>query len=439
MTFCFKETFYFVAGRQVETLLQSRQLDPNSWLRFEGEDGDEEEATGLMIVCRVPATTAEKREVRRASDHLPSTRKASSDRRGSTTSIASDVSSVSGGSCGVLGKVSKDRVRMATLFVNHGADVNMRDAKGRTALMYASMNGLNEVVYYLLVIAGADYKIQEQDGSNSIMHALPHPAIVRLYLDAMDDVIGRPDSGFWRQRTRTGRSIFDLAKESISSSIIANNNSHTGCHKSLQLLTQFITNDNHFQAFKAPAPLPEQLVPRDQTAVITTTRPQHHSRRKSSTSSQTTTHSSGSGAKERLARIESVESEDQALSQMEQSMRRSRSLKEFWEKETIDWFGSSTAVDQQDSCYRSSGGSSRIPAVVIPMTNSKSPRASRSGPSMMFVPMNQVTDHKLASDPTIKLPPIASPLIRHEEWRERGHSLNRRTSVTLLRTVNPIH
>ena len=302
-----------------------------------------------MIVCRVPASAAEKREVRRASDHQASSRR-NSDRRGSTTSTTSDISSLSSGTA-VVGKVSKDRVRMAALFVNHGADVNMRDARGRTALMYASMNGLNEVVYYLLVVSGADYKIQEQDGCNSIMYALAHPSIVRIYLEAMDEVTGRPDSVFWRQRTREGKSIFDLAKES-SNTAIANNNSNTGCHKSLQLLTQFITDDHHFQSFKAPPPMPEQLVVREQGSGNQV----HESRRKSSTSSGhggLNAHPVGKGNQQHQL-SNSLESEDQELAQMEQSMKRSRSLKEFWEKETSDWFGS---LDQHESepLYRSSG------------------------------------------------------------------------------------
>lgn len=414
-----------------------------------------------MIVCRVAASAAEKRDVRRSSDQQQQqantrcSRNNCSDRRGSTTSTASDISSLSSGASGISAKVSRDRVRMAGLFVNHGADVNMRDARGRTALMFASMNGLNELVHYLLVQAAADYKIQEENGQNSIMFALPFPSIIRIYLDAMDEVTGRPDSAFWRQRTRQGKSIFDLAKES-SNAAIANNNSHTGCHKSLQLLTQFITNDHHFQSFRAPPPMPQHLLVREVPATSGTTgadRVAHESRRKSSTSSGNSdglhVHSLGKGNPQHRKQqqsspshdllLNSVESEDQQLSQMEQSMKRSRSLREFWEKETIDWFGSSldqqASHDDQQSFHRSS----RIPAVVIPTKNSSKspPRSSRSGPGMMFVPMHD--PDSLLADPVIKLPPIASPLIKHEEWRERGHSLNRRTSVTLLRTVNPIH
>ena len=481
-------------------------MDPNSWLRFETEDGDEEEATGLMIVCRVPATAAERKESRRCSDPVEqgNANRKDGERRGSSTSETSGNWS---SSLNIYTKGGRDRVRMAALFVNFGADVNMRDAKGRTALIHASMNGLREIVYYLLVMAGADYRIQESNGMNSLMYSLPFPSIVRTYLEVMDEVIGRPDSSFWRQRTRLGKSIFDLAKESVSNAVIVSNNGNIGGpHKSLQLLTTFITNDNYFQSFKPPAPLPEQLVQMQQKHH----RPHHHhnrhedhetqqsvnrssreTRRKSHQTSGTGSSSASSsidgqsaadtsltGANASSFRdVQSFETrsrtspaggsnsgiresaEDQQLVQMEQSMKRSRSLKEFWEKETIDWFsGSDThnespidfpGLQSMSSTSASCSSYRNIPPVVIPTLHTKSTRSCETTGSgnSMFLPMNQVNhdDRKQCSsgddsqESVIKLPPIHSPLIRHEEWRQRGHSLNRRTSVTLLRTVNPIH
>ena len=403
--------------RQVENLLESGQLDPNTWLRYEGEDGDEEEATGLMIIARLPASSAEKREVNGPLSFR-------NDRRGSTNSSNSDSSSGGLPSTTFVSKgVSKDRIRMALLFVSHGADVNVKDARGKTALMYASMNGLIELVLFLLN-QGADYMMQEIQGNNSLMFSLQYPTLVKLFLDFMEEN-GRPDSFFWRQRTIDGKSIFDLAKEN------AMNNSLAGSHKSLQLLTQFITNYSHYTAYKAPAPLPEQLI-----QMQSPRRKSHHSTRSTGSHSPSGTSNRGLSpvcrhTNQLLPPLDADSFDDRdTMSHLDSNMKRSRSLREFWEKETIDWFTSVHSTGGQDDL-------SEIPSVINPQTR----RSSQQQASLM-IPFDgeSSTDTGVTSgEGLIKLPPIPSPLIRHEEWRERGHSLNRRTSVNILRTVNPIH
>jgi hypothetical protein len=369
-----------------------------------------------MIVARLPATPAEKREVSAPLSHKL-------DRRGSTNSSNSDSSSGGFSSAPYVSKgVSKDRIRMSLLFVQHGADVNVKDARGRTALMYASMNGLIELSYFLLN-QGADYMMQEVSGNNSIMFSLQFPPLVKMFLDFMDEN-GRPESYFWRQRTLDGKSIFDLAKE------MATNNSLSGSHKSLQLLTQFITNFSHYTAYKPPAPLPDQLIQHQKSP-----RRKSHQNTHSTGSYSPTGHSNLGLSptcrhNELLPPTTDTELYDygDATSHLDSSMKRSRSLREFWEKETIDWFSpthSSAGLNDDD-----------IPSVINPQTR----RSSKQGLLIPFEGESSTDTGVIAGgENMIKLPPIPSPLIRHEEWRERGHSLNRRTSVNMLRTVNPIH
>lgn len=393
--------------------METGQLDANAWLRFEGEDGDEEEATGLMVIARLPATPAEKREVSAPLSHKL-------DRRGSTNSTNSDSSSGGLSSAPYVSKgVSKDRIRMSLLFVQHGADVNVKDARGRTALMYASMNGLIELAYFLLN-QGSDYMMQEVQGNNSIMFGLQFPTLVKMFLDFMEEN-GRPESHFWRQRTMDGKSIFDLAKE------MAMNNSLSGSHKSLQLLTQFITNYSHYTAYKPPAPLPEQLIqrsPRRKSSHYT------HSTGSHSPSALSNRALSPSCRHELLPPMIDADPFDErdVMSQMDSNMKRSRSLREFWEKETIDWFSPD---------HSTSGGlnDDDISSVMNPQTR----RLSKQGLLIPFERDSSSDTVVTSGENVMKLPPIPSPLMRHEEWRERGHSLNRRTSVNLLRTVNPIH
>ena len=385
-------------------LLESQSLDANAWLRWtNGQEGDEEEATGLMIISRVPASPAEKR------DAIGS----NSQRRGSTSTNSSNDSSVNSNS---FNKYSKERVKMARLFIKHGADVNIRDARGRSALMYASCNGLNELVYYFLYQAQANFQLQDAKNENALMLALAYPMVIQTYLDFMNDTSSRPSELFWRQRNRSGKSIFDLAKDISGTS-----------RQSLQMLTNFITNSASFVSYKAPPPIPvvnyaskkaenqKKTDTRGASKMTNESNEQHDSRKQSIVSgieyndSLNSVNSSDRSDNERLA----YDLVDMNM------MKRSKSLKEFWEKEAIDWFNATSVI--QSNYTSSTNDSDQLQSSHQPWNTSAESSASDTG------------------DSSVKLPPIPTSLIRHEEWRERGHSLNRRTSVSLLRTVNPIH
>lgn len=382
-------------------LLESQSLDANAWLRWtNGHEGDEEEATGLMIIARVPASPAEKREAIGCT----------SQRRGSTSTNSSNDSSVNSNS---FNKYSKERVKMARLFIKHGGDVNIRDARGRTALMYASCNGLNELVYYFLYQAQANFQLQDAKNENSVMLALPYPMVIQTYLDYMNDTSCRPNEAFWRQRNRNGKSIFDLAKDISGTS-----------RQSLQMLTNFITNSASFVSYKAPPPIP----------LVNYAKKGDNAKRSDARAASKMTNESMDRDSRKQSIVSGIvyndnlnlnESSSDGQDSLEATvdvnmMKRSKSLKEFWEKEAIDWFNA-TSVIQSNYSSSSTNDRDQLPSQQQQRNTSAESSASDTG------------------DSSIKLPPIPTSLIRHEEWRERGHSLNRRTSVSLLRTVNPIH
>lgn len=114
--------------RGVTSMLESGAMDPNTWIRLD-EDANDEEATPLIILARIPATAAEKKDAISCFD----TRKKISDPLNDDSN-----------------KTGKVRIQMVKAFLKHGADVNMRDVRGRTALIWASINGLNEMVATLL-------------------------------------------------------------------------------------------------------------------------------------------------------------------------------------------------------------------------------------------------------------------------------------------------
>ena len=117
--------------RQITSELEAGSMDPNAWIRL-GEESNEEEATPLMILARIPATAAEKKD---------SVTCFSSDLMRKKTMDLNDPNINE-----AITRVGKDRVRLAKLFMKHGGDVNLRDTKGRTALIWACITGLNDLV-----------------------------------------------------------------------------------------------------------------------------------------------------------------------------------------------------------------------------------------------------------------------------------------------------
>ena len=445
--------------RQVAALIETGHLDVNQWLRME-EDMDNEEVTPLILLSRIPATPSEKKEV--SGQNCGESIKDGSSRKSSLSGQQGNGQPMTGqGRIQGNGQpmTGQGRIQMAKLLMKHDVDVNMKDARGRTALMYACINGLNDLVSFLLYQGKASYRVQDVDGYNCLMYALPWPTLVRTFIDYMDEY-GRPESSFWRQRNRFGKSLIDLAKDPTPG---------IGSVRSLQILTTFITSSSGYRApiFSATTlgsgnfsgseredngrgredhgrgredhgsgnftlNLNEREIGKERKGVgsngkigseredigknqealssltmnggakpeesVTTLK----SSLKSSSKMIDTRSSnvSSDGKSDSRTRSEwKVGGSDQRKKEQDkemevleqQEMKRSKSLKEFWEKEMNDWF-------------------------------SNTPPSSTSS----------------SNDGGDKLPPIRSPIIKYDEWTRRGQSLNRRTSVDFLRSVNPI-
>ena len=73
--------------------------------------------------------------------------------------------------------------RVGQILLKGGADPNIQEKDGRSALMYASQNGHSEVVQILLK-GGADPNIQEKDGRSALMYASfnGHSEVVQILL-----------------------------------------------------------------------------------------------------------------------------------------------------------------------------------------------------------------------------------------------------------------
>jgi uncharacterized UPF0146 family protein len=73
---------------------------------------------------------------------------------------------------------------VAKELIEAGADLNIQDIEGQTALMYAIKFG-NEEVAKELIEAGADLNIQDIEGQTALMHAINMPDIIKFIIDTV--------------------------------------------------------------------------------------------------------------------------------------------------------------------------------------------------------------------------------------------------------------
>jgi len=72
---------------------------------------------------------------------------------------------------------------LVKFLLDHGADPNLQNKKGETALMYAE----TEAAVKYLIAAGADPNLQNEDGETALLHAWLHPLIISTLLEAGAD------------------------------------------------------------------------------------------------------------------------------------------------------------------------------------------------------------------------------------------------------------
>ena len=86
------------------------------------------------------------------------------------------------------------------LLIDSGADVNAKDERGNTALIYATeaRPAINLAVTEMLVKAGADVNTTGEDGMTALMYAAMHddPRVVKRLLEAQADVAARDAKGW---------------------------------------------------------------------------------------------------------------------------------------------------------------------------------------------------------------------------------------------------
>jgi ankyrin repeat protein len=115
---------------------------------------------------------------------------------------------------GLLGVANADtRFNIVKYLVEHGADVNAKNAKGRTALMWASTNRRLEIVKYL-VEHGADVNPKDYEGSTALLNAASGRRfnIVKYLVEHGADVNARPEFGYTALIYASEKGRLDIVK-----------------------------------------------------------------------------------------------------------------------------------------------------------------------------------------------------------------------------------
>lgn len=118
---------------------------------------------------------------------------------------------------------------LTRFFVDNGAEVNLQDNDGRTALMYACKNNNIEIAR-ILMLNEANINIQDCDGKNALMHCCTlenNEDIIKLLLDhkpdlSLSDIYGKTIFMYfaYTRKPYIGHAIFsDLSNSNILNSI----------------------------------------------------------------------------------------------------------------------------------------------------------------------------------------------------------------------------
>lgn len=81
-----------------------------------------------------------------------------------------DINNMYNGYHPLINTAEKGYKEIAILLLERGANINLRNKKGTTALMVAAQKGHTETVI-LLLDKGADINSKDYDGWNALMHA----------------------------------------------------------------------------------------------------------------------------------------------------------------------------------------------------------------------------------------------------------------------------
>ena len=99
----------------------------------------------------------------------------------------------------IVDVAGKGFVGLLHAFLQQGADVEIQDNKGRTALLLASGGGHIECVRYLIESGKADVGIQNIDGMTALMYASRggHIECVRYLVESGKAYVGIQDNDGW--------------------------------------------------------------------------------------------------------------------------------------------------------------------------------------------------------------------------------------------------
>ncbi|XP_015781274.1 ankyrin repeat domain-containing protein 18B-like [Tetranychus urticae] len=348
----------------------------------------------------------------------------------------------------------KMRAKFAKLLLDFGANPNLQDSRGQTALIHATIKGQDDLVQSLLSHDETDITIQDKEGNTGLMYGAKggQLSVVECYIDHF--IKRELDPNLLRQRNNYGKNALEIAKEESRSEIVS-------------MLTNYLTQFNSIYSkdlerwtsirpkMSKAKSLDSISIDSDVTYVTSEQRINHHNSQHhlcqsydqneqdnpNSTESLSSSHKQQQCSLSRRHCInegniyrdseplvnDNLNNFNNTNVNFESALRRKiENLKsinrptdyyeEIWEQETMSWFnGDNHETGQTNGQQRSSNKSS----------NKSSPNSLSRGP--VKCEPNSNNNQQMDSE-ALKLPPIGNNrLIDYKTWCDMGMAAKNKT------------
>ncbi|XP_053214270.1 homeobox protein Wariai-like [Panonychus citri] len=336
----------------------------------------------------------------------------------------------------------KMRIKFAKLLIDFGANPNIQDSRGQTALIHATIKGQDDVVQLLLSHVNTDITIQDKEGNTALMHGAKsgQSNVVECFVGHF--IKRELDPNLLRQRNNYGKNALEIAKEESKGEIVSQLTNYLtqfnsiyskdlerwtsirptlSKAKSLDSISvdsdgTYVTSDyhnqlNHDQNHHTGSQY--HLDGKDDDLIATKMKQCSLSRRHYNNNNNSTDKNEAN-CDDNLTNCNSFETALRKKIENLKSINRSTDYyEEIWEQETMSWFGNGEINENTNSTINKS-------QLKTSTKSSSSKSSSSKGGKSDVIKANPDSNHnqEIAQDcESLKLPPIGSNrLIDYKTW-----------------------